>query len=96
MISVLTQLASMLILRTRKPFFASRPGGLLLCSTIAVAAVASVAPFWGVLSSAFGFVQLPLLQVAATVVILTGYIAATEIAKIWFVRSRWSVQDDSH
>jgi Mg2+-importing ATPase len=64
--SVMTELAVMLVLRTRRPFFQSRPGRGLLVSSAAIAAVTLALP-------------IPLLL--ATAAIMTGYVVVTEIAK---------------
>ena len=86
MISLLTELAVVLVLRTRKPAFQSRPSRLLLWSTLAVAAATFAIPFLGGASALFGFVPLSAPELAAVVVIVGGYIVATEIAKAWFFR----------
>jgi Mg2+-importing ATPase len=87
MISLLTELAVVLVLRTRKPAFRSRPSGLLLWSTLAVATGTFAIPFLGGLSSVFGFVPLSAMELATVVVIVGGYILATEVAKAWVFRS---------
>ena len=89
LISLLTELAVVLVLRTHKPAFRSRPSRLLLWSTIAVAAATLAIPFLGTLSSVFGFVPLSALQMGFVVAIVAGYIAATEGTKAWFFRSRF-------
>ena len=86
MISLLTELAVVLVLRTRKPAFRSRPSRLLLWSTLVVAAATFAIPFLGEASAVFGFVPLSATELAAVVVIVAGYIVATEIAKAWFFR----------
>jgi Mg2+-importing ATPase len=84
MISLLTELAVVLILRTRKPAFRSRPSRLLLWPTLAVAAATFAIPFLGGVSALFGFVPLSGMELVAVVAIVGGYIAATEIVKSWF------------
>ena len=86
MISLLTELAVVLVLRTRKPAFRSRPSRLLLWSTLAVAAATFAVPFLGGPSALFGFVPLSTMELAAVVAIVGGYVVATEIAKSWFFR----------
>ncbi|MCT8328972.1 magnesium-translocating P-type ATPase [Albidovulum sediminis] len=86
MISLLTELAVVLVLRTRKPAFRSRPSGLLLWSTLAVAAATLAIPFLGWASAIFGFVPLSAMELAVVLAILAGYIVATEIAKASFFR----------
>ena len=43
--SLLTELVIALVVRTRRPFFRSRPGSLLLVSTAASSAVALLLPY---------------------------------------------------
>ena len=88
MISLLTELAVVLVLRTHKPAFRSSPSQLLLWSTLAVAAATFAIPFLGALSSVFGFVPLSAIEISAVVAIVLGYIVATEVGKIWFF---WSI-----
>ena len=86
MISLLTELAVVLVLRTHKPAFRSSPSRLLLWSTLAVAAATLTIPFLGALSSVFGFVSLSALEMGAVITIVLGYIVATEAGKVWFFR----------
>jgi len=91
-ISLLTELAVVLVLRTHWPALRSKPSRLLLWSTLATAVATLAIPFLGPLSSAFGFVPLSALQMGAVVVIVAGYIAATELAKAWFYRSQTTAE----
>lgn len=86
MISLLTELAVVLVLRTRKSVFRSRPSRLLLWSTLAVATATFSIPFLGGASALLGFVPLSATELAAVMLIVGGYIVATEIAKGWFFR----------
>jgi Mg2+-importing ATPase len=86
-ISLLTELVVVLLLRTRRPFFRSRPSRLLLWSTLTVAVATLAVPFLGRLSAVFGFVPLSAAEMAAVLAIVAGYVAATEIAKPWFYRA---------
>ncbi len=81
MISLLTELAVVLVLRTRKPAFRSRPSRLLLWSTLAVVTATFAIPFLGGPSTLFGFVPLSIMELTAVATIVLGYIVATEIAK---------------
>ena len=95
MISLLTELAVVLVLRTRGPAFRSKPSGLLLWSTVAVCAGTFAIPFLGPLSLAFGFTPLSAPEMVVVLVIVGGYIAATEAVKTWFYRTQFaSKQDD--
>ncbi|GIW25706.1 magnesium-translocating P-type ATPase [Meiothermus sp.] len=56
--SLLTELLVALVVRTRRPFFQSRPGRLLLWSTLLLTVLAVLIPYLP-FSDAFGFVPLP-------------------------------------
>lgn len=91
-ISLLTELAVVLVLRTHRRAFRSSPSRVLLWSTVLVSAFALTIPFLGSLASVFGFVPLSAFPMFAVLVILAGYIAATEAAKAWFYRGRRSAR----
>ena len=78
--SLLTELVIALVVRTRRPFYRSRPGNLLLGSTVAVIAVALVLPYLP-FSSIFGFVPLPAPLLLAMVGLTMAYVMAVEVAK---------------
>lgn len=88
MISLMTELAVVLVLRTRRPALRSRPGAILLRSTVVVLALTFAIPWLGPFAAAFGFVPLPPGTLAAIAAILLGYIGATEVVKAWFFRAR--------
>jgi len=92
-VSLLTELAVVLVLRTHRPALRSRPSRLLLYTTLAVAAATLTIPFLGPLSAVFGFVPLSALQTGTAVAIVVGYIVATESAKAWFYRSQTASHD---
>jgi len=81
--SVATELAVMLVLRSHRPFFRSRPGAALLWSSIVVAVLAVAIPYSPVAGS-LGLVPLPAPVLLALAVITAGYVAVTEIAKAVF------------
>jgi Mg2+-importing ATPase len=87
-VSLLTELAVVLVLRTHRPAFRSQPSRLLLWTTLTVSVATLAIPFLGPLSSVFGFVPLSALQMGTVIAIVIGYIAATEGAKAWFYRRR--------
>ncbi|OJU89052.1 MAG: magnesium-translocating P-type ATPase [Shinella sp. 65-6] len=81
--SLITELAIVLAVRTRKAFWRSRPSALLSWLTLAVGVFAIMIPFlpgadW------FGFVALPLPVVGGLVAITLAYLAASEAVKHWF------------
>ena len=84
LISLLTELAVVLVLRTRGPAFRSRPSRLLLWSTVSVCAASLAIPFLGSWSAVFGFVPLSALEMLVVLGIVAGYIVATEAAKAWY------------
>jgi P-type Mg2+ transporter len=79
--SLLTELVVVLLLRTRRPAWRSRPSALLLWASVAVAAVALVLPYLGAAQALFGFTPLPAAMVIGLVAIVIGYALATEAAK---------------
>jgi Mg2+-importing ATPase len=88
LVSLLTELTVVLVLRTRKPAFRSSPSRLLLWSTLGVAAAAFAIPFLGQVSPMFGFVPLPAFQICAVIAIVLGYAVTTEVGKAWFFRPK--------
>ncbi len=85
-VSLLTELVVVLVLRTRLSFYRSRPSRLLLWATVAVILLALALPFTGAFATAFSFVPLSPTILIASVAIVVGYIATTEVLKIWFYR----------
>jgi Mg2+-importing ATPase len=81
--SLLTELAVALVVRTRRPFFRSRPGRLLLVSTIALAALAPAIP-WLPGAMLLGFVPVPGWLLASIMLITAAYVAAAELTKRFF------------
>jgi Mg2+-importing ATPase len=83
--SLLTELVIALVVRTRRPFFRSRPGRLLLWSTVALVALTVAIPYLPFIGVC-GFVPLPGMLLI-TVAAITGlYVVATELTKRRFYR----------
>jgi Mg2+-importing ATPase len=78
--SLLTELVIALVVRTARPFYRSRPGRVLLLSTIGLIAVTLAIPFWPA-ADLFGFVPLPGMLLATIAGITVLYVAATEVTK---------------
>ncbi len=83
--SLLTELVIALVVRTRGPFWRSRPGNLLLASTAAVIALALALPYLPGIS-VFGFVPLPAPLLLAMILLTLAYVAAAEVSKKYFYR----------
>jgi Mg2+-importing ATPase len=83
--SLMTELFIVLVVRTRGRFYRSRPGRLLLVSTLFVAGVTVFLPYTPV-GALFGFVPLPPLFVLLLLGITGGYLLASEMVKRWFFR----------
>jgi len=83
--SLLTELVVALVMRTRRPFFRSRAGSLLVASTLVLIIVAFAIPYVP-FTAVFGFVPLPGVFVATIATITIFYVIATELQKRWFYR----------
>ena len=83
--SLLTELAVALVIRTRRPCYRSRPGRLLLTSTLALIPLTFAIPY-APFAGLFGFVPLPAMLTVTIAAITLAYVAATELQKRWFYR----------
>ena len=83
--SVASAALIVLVMRTRRPFFKSRPSLPLLLATFAVVAVAFVLPVTP-LGRVFGFQPLPAIFVPLIAGIVVLYFGAAEVAKRLFYR----------
>jgi Mg2+-importing ATPase len=83
--SLLTELVIALVVRTRKPFFRSRPGRWLWWSTVAVAVLTLLLPYLPI-NTLFDFVPLPFTTLLLLIGITTLYVITTEIVKKRFYR----------
>ena len=78
--SLLTELVIALVVRTRRPFFRSRPGRLLLAATAGVAAVTFALPYLPFADS-LGFVPPSAALLAALLGVTALYVVGTEVTK---------------
>ncbi|WP_233252076.1 magnesium-translocating P-type ATPase [Limnohabitans sp. 2KL-17] len=78
--SLMTELVIALVVRTRRPFYQSRPARLLLMSTLAVLMVALTLPYLP-FSAVFGFVPLPWPLMLGMVVLTLAYVGVVELVK---------------
>ena len=81
--SLLTELVIAIVVRTRRVFFRSRPGTLLLASTIIVIGITLVLPYLPI-NSLFGFVPLPASLMAMLIGLTVLYVFIAELAKKYF------------
>jgi Mg2+-importing ATPase len=87
-VSLLTELAVVLVLRTAGPAFRSAPSRLLLWTTVSVGALALALPYSGPAAALFDFVPLPWHLLAAALGVVAGYLLVTEAAKLRFFAAR--------
>lgn len=85
-ISLMTELVVVLVLRTRRRAWASRPGHVLWASTAVMLVAAAGLPFTGALAQGVGLIPLPAGLMGIALVVVLAYAAATETAKAWFYR----------
>ena len=83
-VSLLTEVAVVLVLRTRAAAWCSRPSNPLLLATIAVFVVAITIPYIQPLAELFGFVPVSWIIMASMMGVVICYIAATELTKYLF------------
>lgn len=84
-VSLLTELVVIFVVRTRGPLFGSRPSPALAWIAAATGAVAVALPFTR-LGEVFQLVPLPPALLAGLLAVTLAYAAATEAAKRWFYR----------
>lgn len=83
--SVISASLIVLVVRTRLPFFKSRPCKPLLLSNLFVVLFVSILPFLAI-GNIFGFVPLPLRFYAYMAVIVVAYVFTADYIKRWFYR----------
>jgi Mg2+-importing ATPase len=87
-VSLLTELAVVLVLRTSGPAWRSHPSPLLLAATVGVGALALALPWIGPLAGLFGFVPLPAALTGTLLAIVLAYVAVSEMTKQRFSGTR--------
>jgi Mg2+-importing ATPase len=86
--SVITELTVLLVLRTQRPFFRSRPGNALLISSIGIAILTLALPYSGRLGHELGFTPLSATLLATMLAITAAYVVTAELVKRVFYRHR--------
>ena len=79
-ISTATELVIMLVLRTRRPFFRSRPGRPLLWSSVLVALITLALPY-SALAGVLGMTALPFQLVMVLFALTVLYLVVNELVK---------------
>src|SRR4030042_4806339 len=83
--SVISASVTVLVIRTRKPFFRSKPGKYLLMATLLVVLATILLPITP-LAGLLGFQQLPITILLVIGMIVVLYIIAAEITKRSFYK----------
>jgi Mg2+-importing ATPase len=83
--SVLSASLVVFAVRTRLPFFRSRPGRAMLAVTGVVGLVTLLLPY-SPLAGLLGFATLPPLYLLTIAAIVAAYVASAEVVKRWFYR----------
>jgi Mg2+-importing ATPase len=78
--SILTEVVVLFVLRTRRPFFRSRPSRWIVIASIVVAAIACYLPY-SPLAKPLSLIGLPLPLFLAIIGITLVYVASNEVAK---------------
>jgi P-type Mg2+ transporter len=89
--SIISASLIVLVVRTRKPFFKSKPGKYLFAATILIAISCLFIPF-SPLQSVFGFTSLPGKFYVSLLAIVAAYVLLAEIAKHFFYRNYTGVK----
>ncbi len=84
--SVISASVVVLVIRSRKPFFKTKPGKYLLIATLLIVVVTLIFPFTP-LGEIFGFQPLPIWFLLVVVMIVVLYIIGAEIAKSIFYKT---------
>jgi Mg2+-importing ATPase len=86
-LSILTELLVLLVMRTQKPFFKSKPAPVLLYATIGVGIITLILPYLP-LQTILNIAPIPPFILLALLGIAVLYIITTEIAKHYFYRPK--------
>jgi Mg2+-importing ATPase len=87
--STITELLILLVIRTQRPFYRSRPARVLWMAVLAVAVITLLLPYTP-LNRVLGMVPLPAPIILLLGIITVLYIAASEVAKrIFYRHAHW-------
>lgn len=85
-VSLLTELGVLLVLRTRKLAIRSMPSRGLLLSTAGIMVLTWALPWLGPVAHLAGLVRPSAGQLATLLLIVVGYLAVSELLKLWYYR----------
>jgi Mg2+-importing ATPase len=83
--SVISASVIVLVIRSRKPFFRSRPGKYLLIATLLIAIITLILPLTS-LGKVFGFSQLNFTTYLLLMLVVAVYVVVAEFVKTIFYR----------
>ena len=86
-LSILTELLTLLVMRTQRPFFKSKPAPILTYTSLVVAILTLAIPYLPI-SYIMNIEPIPLKIMASLLAIAALYIVVTEIAKYLFYKSK--------
>jgi P-type Mg2+ transporter len=86
-LSILTELLILMVMRTQKPFFKSKPAPMLLGATILVGVLTLILPYLP-FHQVLNIAPVSPLMLIALIAITFLYIIVTEIAKHYFYRAK--------
>jgi P-type Mg2+ transporter len=84
--SLFTELVIALVVRTRRPVWRSRPGSLLVWTSVGTAVLAFALPYLPI-AGMLGFMSPPPLMMITIVAISGAYVLTSEALKAWFYRA---------
>jgi len=84
LVSLLTEVCILLVMRTKRSFVRSRPSASLLVASLATALAAVMLVVVPSLAAMFDFVPLKAPLLVTLIAITAGYVVTSEVAKLWF------------
>lgn len=86
--SVLTEIIVLMLMRSQKPFFKSKPAPTLLYSSAIVATITLILPYLSPINKLLNIEPIKLPMLISLFGLLTLYVIVTEVAKYFFYKSR--------
>ncbi len=86
--SILTELVILLVMRTQKPFFKSKPAPMLLYSATIIGIITLIMPYIKPINTILSIEPIRPLMLISLIGLLALYIIVTEIAKYYFYRPK--------